>query len=158
MGHWPHERFVQTASGQSAVWHTLPPGEITHRHSLQTVPTGLGAGTSCEEVLKVAVGMARTSAPVWALAVSSPPSRAAASASLGVFAFLWVANPRKGRIRKPSCLHESHHTLPDNFLSANCLRLNGERFRNSFFKSSSGHSLTTCSSSSSCRGWPIESR
>ena len=38
----------------------------------------------------------------------SPPSRAAASASLGVFAFLWVANPRKGRIRKPSCLHESH--------------------------------------------------
>ena len=38
----------------------------------------------------------------------SPPSRAAASASLGVFASLWVANPRKGRIRKPSCFHESH--------------------------------------------------
>ena len=48
-------------------------------------PTGLGEGTSCGEVLKVAVGTARTSAPVWALAVSSPPSRAAASASPPAF-------------------------------------------------------------------------
>ena len=31
-----------------------------------------------------------------------------ALAPLGVFASLWVANPRKGRIRQPSCLHESH--------------------------------------------------
>ena len=32
-----------------------------------------------------------------------------ALAPLGVFAFLWVANPRKGRIRQPSCFHESHY-------------------------------------------------
>ena len=31
-----------------------------------------------------------------------------ALAPLGVFASLWVANPRKGRIRQPSCLHKSH--------------------------------------------------
>ena len=67
------------------------------QHSLfaNCEPTGLGEGTSCGEVLKVAVGMARTSAPVWALAVSSPPlilrslgeggSRAAASASPPAF-------------------------------------------------------------------------
>ena len=50
-------------------------------------PTGLGAGTSCGEVLKVVEKTARTSAPVWALAVSSPPSRAAASASPQAFLF-----------------------------------------------------------------------
>ena len=61
------------------------PGDHAPPQFANCEPTGLGAGTSCEEVLKVAVGMARTSAPVWALAVSSPPSRAAASASPQAF-------------------------------------------------------------------------
>jgi hypothetical protein len=39
----------------------------------------------------------------------NPPR--SALAPLGVFASLWVANPRKGRIRKPSCLHESHDLI-----------------------------------------------
>jgi len=33
------------------------------------------------------------------------------SRSLGVFASLWVANPRKGRLRKSSSLHKSHAFL-----------------------------------------------